>query len=42
MGQNPFYEMDMPIRLDLFNQAVDKLVIKTNPAIQGIIRKRNG
>jgi hypothetical protein len=28
--QNPFYEMEMPIRCDLFNRHLDKLIIKTN------------
>ena len=28
--KNPFYEIDMPIRCDLFNNNLDKLMIKAN------------
>lgn len=28
--KNPFYEIDMPIRCDLFNCNLDKLMVKAN------------
>jgi hypothetical protein len=32
--KNPFYEIDMPIRCDLFNRYLDKLVLKAS-SLQG-------
>mmetsp|Transcript_17429 Transcript_17429/g.29421 ORF Transcript_17429/g.29421 Transcript_17429/m.29421 type:complete len:144 (+) Transcript_17429:189-620(+) len=32
--KNPFYEMEMPIRCDLFNRHLDKLIAKTIAAAQ--------
>ncbi len=29
--KNPFYEMDMPIRCDLFNKHLDKAMTKLTP-----------
>jgi len=33
-SQNPFYEMEIPIRCDLFNRHLDKLMAKTTAASQ--------
>jgi hypothetical protein len=32
--QNPFYEMEMPIRCDLFHKHLDRLIVRMNSASQ--------